>query len=288
VRKSPKHPPRKIQLTGLLFLVIGILFSGCHKTIQITVSTQDILRANETAKEGDTAFGRRDFYAALIKYIESARLNPNNEYVCNKLGITYSQLAVSMKRKDAAEQLPQYYEQAKAAFFRSIELNPKYPYSYNNLGSVFFAQKNLKKAEKYFKKAISLKEDEASFHMNLGSLYMERKRREKGMAEWHRGLALDPNVLSKNVSVSLLGDPAALMIREYDMSRLLASSGDVPAAIKHLELAINHGFTDIDSIKKEPDFDRIREDQRFVDFIENAGLLIKLRLKVGLPEEPKK
>jgi tetratricopeptide (TPR) repeat protein len=274
VRKSKDRPHQRILLAGLLFLVIGILISGCHKQIQITVSPEDILRANEASREADIAFARKDFYAALIKYLESVRLNPNSEYVYNKLGITYSQL--------------KYFEPAEAAFVHSIEINPKYPYSYNNLGSVYFALENFKKAEKYFKKAISLKEDEASFHMNMSSLHQKKKRDDKAKAEWRRAVSLDPNVLSKNVSVSLMSDSVTMMQRQYFLARMLASAGDVQAVIKHLELAISNGFTDIDSIRKEPDFDGIRKDPSFVDFIENAGLLIRLRSKVGLPEEPKK
>jgi tetratricopeptide (TPR) repeat protein len=274
VRKSEECPHQKILLTAVLSLAIVVLLSGCHQTIHVSASTEDILRANEASKEGDTAFGRKDFYAALIKYLESVRLNPRNEYVHNKLGITYSQL--------------RYYEQAEAAFFLSIKLNPRYPYSYNNLGSVYFAQKNLKQAEKYFKKAISLKDDEASFHMNMSSIHLERKRYDKAKAEWRRGLSLDPDVLSKNVSVSLMSDSATMIQRQYFLARMSASSGDVEEAIKHLELAINNGFTDIDSIRNDPEFDQIRKDQRFVHFMENAGPLIRLRPKVGLPEQPKK
>ena len=64
-------------------------------------------------------------------------------------------------------------------FERSIQLNPKYSYSVNNLGSALFASKELKKAEKYFKKAIQMNSQEASFHMNLGSLYFEKKNQIK-------------------------------------------------------------------------------------------------------------
>jgi Tfp pilus assembly protein PilF len=56
---------------------------------------------------------------------------------------------------------------------------------------------DLKRAEKNFKKAISLNGKTASFHVNLGSLYMERKDHVKAMAEWQKALQLDPMVLRK-------------------------------------------------------------------------------------------
>ena len=71
------------------------------------------------------------------------------------------------------------------------------------------------------------------------------------------------------------------------MARLLAYSGEVELAIESLKQAITEGFSDIDLISKEPDFDSIRKDKRFIDFVENMGLLIKLRSKVGLPEDSK-
>jgi tetratricopeptide (TPR) repeat protein len=254
---------------ALILLAGCILLSGCRKDIRVNVTPEDIAKANAASQEGDIAFSKKDFYAALIKYLDSTRLNPNNEYVQNRLGIAYSQL--------------KYYDEASTAFFRSIALNPKYPYSYNNLGSVYFAQKNLKKAEKYFKKALSLKGDEASFHMNMGSLYLEKKQPDKAMAEWRKGLAIDPNVL-KNSAISLIGASSSTAERRYFMARLMASAGEVEMAIDGLKQAIMEGFDDIHLIQKEPDFDRIRDDKRFVEFMENAAVLIKLRAKVGLPE----
>jgi tetratricopeptide (TPR) repeat protein len=253
-----------------MILAVGCALSaGCHRVVRVEVSKEDIRRAAEAAQEGDIAFGRRDFYAALIKYLDSIRANPNNELVYNRLGIAYSQL--------------KYYGEASSAFMRSIELNPKYPFSYNNLGSVYFAQKNLKKAEKYFKKALSLNNNEASFHMNMGSLYMERKQDEKGMAEWRKAMTLDPNVL-KNNTLNLVGNSASAAERRFNVARLLAPSGDVDQVIENLKQAITEGFTNLDAIRKEKDFDPIRDDKRFIDFMENAAVLIRLRAKAGLPE----
>ena len=178
-----------------------------------------------------------------------------------------------------------YLDKAAASFSRSIELNPKYPYPYNNLVSVFLAQNSLKRAAKYLRKAISLKGDEASFHLNMGYSRSERKRRDKAMVEWHKALALDPKILSKNVTVNLISSTAATMERRYFTARILASVGDVESAIENLQIAIADGFSNIESIRKEPDFDSIRNDKRFIEFLENAETMIRLRAKTGLPEE---
>jgi tetratricopeptide (TPR) repeat protein len=269
-RVLEKYSLLRILSLGFFLLIAGIPVIGSpSKKAQVRVSKEDVARANQALNEGDVAFSRKDYYAALIKYLEAVRINPQNEYLYNRLGIAYSQL--------------KFYGEATTAFRRSMELNPKYSFAYNNLGSVFFAQRNLRKAEKYFKKAVNLKEDEASFHMNLGSLYLEKKKKDKAMAEWKRSLALDPDIFSKRSAASLASSGGSLMERYYYLARIFASSGNAESTIENLKLAITQGFNDIESINKQRDFDPVRKDERFVEFMQNAALLIKLQSKVGLP-----
>ncbi len=249
---------------GITALLASLFLLGCPpKVVRVPVQAEDIIRANEAAKEADLAFVRKDHYAALIKYLEAARHNPNSEYIYNKLGITYSQL--------------RYYTEAIAAFQRSIALNPKYPYSYNNLGSVYFALDDKRKAEKNFKKAISLNPNVASFHVNLGTLFFEKKKFEKGKEEWKQGLALDPTILGKTEGISLVaaGSRSSPSEKNYYMARLFASIGDAERAVQSLQQALNAGFSDIEAIRKEPDFDPIRQDEKFQAFMKTAVLLTK-------------
>jgi tetratricopeptide (TPR) repeat protein len=252
------------RLLGILLCSLALLWAcGPARIARVPVPPADIIKANELAREADVAFARRDYYAALIKYLEAGRLNPNSEYIYNKLGIAYSQL--------------KYYTEATEAFYRSIGLNPKYPFSYNNLGTVYFATSDKKSAEKNFKKAISLAPDIASFHINLGTLYFEKRQFDKGMAELRKGLALDPAILAKSEGISLTasGAQSSPMEKNYFMARLFASMGDAERAVENLEQALNGGFSDIEAIRKEPDFDPIRQDQRFVAFMKTATLLNK-------------
>jgi tetratricopeptide (TPR) repeat protein len=272
VRTSGRRPRRPILSIGIGLILAGVVSAGCpHRAVRVPVTEENVLRANEASQDGDIAFSRKNYYAALIKYLEAVRLNPNNENMLNRLGIIYSQL--------------KYYGEASGAFQGALRLNPRFSYAVNNLGSVFFAQRNLKKAEIYFKKAIGLKGNEASFHMNLGSVYFEKKKYEKAMAEWHKGLALDPEILSKGSSVSLTGSAnSSPMERSYFMARLYASSGKVESAIENLKLAITEGFSDVAAIEKQHDFDPIRQDARFAEFMKNISLLIRLQSRIGLPE----
>jgi len=259
--------------TALLFVLSGVFWVNCApKIVRVPVPPENIVRANELANEGDLAFDRKEVYAALIKYLEAAKLNPYSEYLYNRMGIAYSQL--------------KYYSEASQAFRRAMEINPKYPYPYNNLGSVLFAQQYYKRAEKQFKKAIALKANEASFHMNLGSLYLERKKYDKAMAEWRKSLALDPGIFSRRSAASLSSSSGSLKERTYFLARLFALTGNVEGTIDNLKLAITNGFTDLEAIAKDREFDPVRNDERFVEFMKNAALLIKLQSDVGLPANP--
>ncbi|NLT68490.1 MAG: tetratricopeptide repeat protein [Acidobacteria bacterium] len=276
LRTTAGRPRAKAILVTLLMVAACIPLLACHKAgvYRIPVSDADILRANEISQEGESAFRRKEYYAALIKYLESVRINPNNEYVYNRLGMAYSQLRL--------------FDDAVAAFERAIALNQKYPYPYNNLGAVFFARRDLKKAEKHFKKAVKLREDEATFHMNLGSVYLERKKPEKAIAEWRKALALDPASLSGDASaVMLSGGGRSMRERSYYVARVRASLGDAAGAVESLKEAVSLGFDDIAQIKRERDFDAIRHDERFARFMEELPLLIRLRSGVGLPEGSK-
>jgi tetratricopeptide (TPR) repeat protein len=261
-RESELDLPSPTTLV-VLATIFCVLLAGCSppRAVRLPVTPEEIIRANELSREADNAFARRDFYSALIKYLEAGRLNPNSEYLQNKLGITYSQL--------------KYYPEATAAFTRAIGLNPKYPFAYNNLGTVYFAMGEKRHAERYFKKAIGTNSQIASFHINLGSLYMERNKYDKGMEEWKKGLALDPGVMSKSDSISLAApaDKGRQAGRAFLMARLFASQGDADRAIDHLQAAFNNGFTDFAAILAEKDFDPIRQNDRFIAFMKTAALL---------------
>jgi tetratricopeptide (TPR) repeat protein len=255
----------KLVTQCLLWVFLFFSIDCVPKQVRVSVTPEDALKAKGLAGEGDIAFARKDFYAALIKYLEAYRLNPNSEHLCNSLGIAYSQLNL--------------YGEAIQIFHRAIFLNKKYAYPYNNLGSVYFAQKNYRQAEKYFKKAISLNAKEASFHLNLGSLYLERKKRDSAMAEWRKSFALDPEVFTKRRIANLPSSGSSLMERYLFLARLMAASGNIDQAIENLKLAFNNGFTNIEEIKKISDFDPIRNDERFIQFMQDVAIWLKVQPK---------
>jgi tetratricopeptide (TPR) repeat protein len=179
------------------------------------------------------------------------------------MGITYSRL--------------RFYTQAISAFNHSIGLNPKFSYSYNNIGSVYFADNNKKKAEACFRKAISLKNDEASFHINLGTLLFENRDYEKGLQELRKGLTLDPDIMRKSENASLVAAISQRNTAEknYFMARFYAAMGNVDRAVENLQQALANGFTNLEALRTEKDFDPIRQDEKFIAFVKYATQVIK-------------
>lgn len=276
MRISAQCSKLPVLLLGMFLILPGISCVGIGpKSARVALSAKDIQHANDALAEGDAAFNKKDHYAALIKYLEAVRYNPHSEFIYNRLGIAYAQL--------------KFYDQATEALQRATRLNPQFSYGFNNLGSVYFLQKRYGKAEKLFKKAIRLYSSEASFHMNLGNLYLEKKKPQKAIIEWRKALALDPLALTRSSAVNLTGaGRTSPMERHYLMAGLYASEKKVEQAIESLKLAFESGFSDIAAIEKNPNFDPIREDAQFLEFSKTMSLLIRLRDKVGLPENAPK
>lgn len=244
---------------GILLIVLLVCpLSGAEK--KPPIKEPDVKEAGVRTREGDILLARGEYYPALIKYLEASRLNAN-EVIFNKLGIVYSQLKLNRESINS--------------FNKSISLNKKYPYSYNNLGSVYFSTRDLKHAEKNFKKAIKLNPNVASFHLNLGTVYFEKKQYNKGLEEYRKALTLDKEILSRNNALNLKAPSDVLNnpMRNYHLARIYALLGDIDGAIKYLKIASDQGCKVLDLVPQERDFDAIKEDPRFVDFMED--------LKVG-------
>jgi len=246
---------------AILLIILAFGAAACGPKIALVkVSEENLRKAIELTKEGNEAYRNGDYYAALIKYLMAGELNPNSSYISNYIGITYLKL--------------DYYEKAIEAFDRSLALNPKFPFTVNNMGAAYFAKGDLKKAEKYFKKAIKMKKDEASFYLNLGTLYFEKKKPEKAISAWRESLALNPNILDKHnsINLSISGENIALKDRYYFMARVYAAADNVPKTIESLEDALLNGFSNVEEIRSNPEFDHMRSDERFIKFMNDADI----------------
>ena len=72
------------------------------------------------------------------------------------------------------------FSEAKAKYQEALQLSPEYPTTLNNLGMLLLQEKEYKKAEEHFKKAISI-EEKANYLNNLGHAYANQN--ELSLAE---------------------------------------------------------------------------------------------------------
>jgi tetratricopeptide (TPR) repeat protein len=92
-------------------------------------------------------------------------------------------------------------EEANRYYTTLLESNPSSGVAINNLSNVYFAQERLEQSEAAYKRAISIKNDQASFHYNLYRAYLElykfleaRKREELAIAR-----RLDPQLIDDHL-----------------------------------------------------------------------------------------
>ncbi|MBV8629790.1 MAG: tetratricopeptide repeat protein, partial [Silvibacterium sp.] len=171
--------------------------------------------------------------------------------VWNKLGIAYQHMYA--------------LDFAKAQYEKALFLNPKYAEALNNLGTVYYGEKDYRKAEKFYKKAMRLKPNCASFYSNLGTAYFSEHKYKNGLEAYQRAFAIDPNVFI-NESVERIAENGPLEEQaqlNFELARLYANAGNVQAAIKYLRLAFIDGFDDVKKLMAAKEFAVLREQPEF-------------------------
>jgi len=85
-----------------------------------------------------------------LRVIDSLEVRfPKNYYVYNSKGIIYKDLALSYEKNNQGDKAKSYFDISAQAFEKAIQLRPSLKSSFdNNLGLVYFYQKDLTKAKK--------------------------------------------------------------------------------------------------------------------------------------------
>lgn len=122
-----------------LFILICIcaVTASCTSTIQ-TQKQNKIAQAIK--KEGDVFQTQGNYTAALNKQLEAEKMEPDNPYIQNSLGLAY----MGKERDDMAIN----------AFNKALSLKPDYTEALNNLGVAYLRNNQLDIAVKTFKKVL--------------------------------------------------------------------------------------------------------------------------------------
>jgi tetratricopeptide (TPR) repeat protein len=212
-------------------------------------SPMDFGMANLSAEtQGDLMMIHQRYLAAISAYQRGPR---DSAVVWNKLGIAYQHMYA--------------LDFAKAQYEKALFLRPKYPEALNNLGTVFYGEKDYHKAENYYKKALRLKPDCASFYSNLGTAYFAERKYKQGVAAYQRAIAIDPEIFIRESEerIAEMGPIEEQAKLNYALAKLYAQAGNLEAAIQYLRAAFIDGFDDRKKLMADKEFAAIRDTPQF-------------------------
>jgi tetratricopeptide (TPR) repeat protein len=215
--------------------------------------------ASQLEIRGDELRGMK-YYADSVDYYMAALAKAPTPQVWNKLGMAEIGL---MRLNDA-----------KKAFEHAVKLNKNYPDALNNLGFIYYHDRNNRKAIRAYQKALKLDPDRASFHSNLGSALFAHKDYDKAAKEYARALQLDPMVFERHSRTGIVAqfNPEERGEFHYTVAKLYLKSGDVSHCLLYLKKAQEEGVKVSDKLQKDPELAKYRKDPRFISVVEHRPL----------------
>ena len=206
---------------------------------------------------------RGDIFMARKQYreaIDAFRQGPQNDPVLwNKMGIAYHQMVqLDTAMKD--------YQQA-------VKLKKNYVEAINNIGTVYYARKNFRRAITYYLRAIKLSPEKArcaSFYSNLGAAYAGRKDYVSAAEAVKTAVSLDPDIFEHQGGYGVLLEDHNVADRykwHYLLAKTYALEGRTELALQTLRKALEEGLKDKKQLEKDPEFASIRDTQEFKDLL---------------------
>lgn len=86
----------------------------------------------------------------------------------------------------------QYYKDKLSFWKNATETSPSFAFNHNNLGAMYYLDKNMDEAEKEFKKALQLNPEEKMTHNNLGLVYVNKDKLKEAEEEYKKELEINP------------------------------------------------------------------------------------------------
>jgi tetratricopeptide (TPR) repeat protein len=96
------------------------------------------------------------------------------------------------------------YDEAIEIYFDIIEKNDEFVAAYQQLGIVYYLQKNFGFARKYLQRALGLEPENGDTRYHLGLVYLALNENQKAITEFERVLLFDPENIKVKVDLGIL------------------------------------------------------------------------------------
>jgi tetratricopeptide (TPR) repeat protein len=206
---------------------------------------------------------RGDIYMARKMYreaVEAFRQGPPKDPVLlNKIGIAYHQML--------------QLDNARKSYEQAVKVKPDYVEALNNLGTVYYARKNFRRAMVWYNRALKLAPSEAksaSIYMNLGTAQFARKQYEKATESYQTAMKLDPDVFEHHGNFGVILEERSVEERakyHYYLAKLYAKKGRNDLALQYLRKSFEEGFKEKKKLEEDADFAGIRDLPEYKEII---------------------
>jgi tetratricopeptide (TPR) repeat protein len=220
-------------------------------------------QSDQPDKPALTPETRGDIYMARKMYreaVEAFRQGPSKDPVLlNKIGIAYHQML--------------QLDNARKSYEQAVKVKPDYVEALNNLGTVYYARKNFRRAMVWYNRALKLAPSEAksaSIYMNLGTAQFARKQYEKATESYQTAMKLDPDVFEHHGNFGVILEERSVEERakyHYYLAKLYAKKGRNDLALQYLRKSFEEGFKEKKKLEEDADFAGIRDLPEYKEII---------------------
>jgi tetratricopeptide (TPR) repeat protein len=243
---------------GCLFGQSGSAMLDANKTSVPSVPQTVTPDKPEISPElrGDIFMAKKQYREAIEAFRQGS---PKDPVLFNKMGIAYHQLT--------------QLDNALKSYEQAVRLRKDYAEAINNIGTIYYARKNFRRAISYYKRAIKVAPQapkSASMYSNMGTAYFARKDYKDATDAFQTAMTLDPDVFEHRSNFGILLEERNVEDRakyHYYVAKMYARNGRNELAIQYLRKALEEGFKERKQIEKDPEFATLRDSKEFKDLM---------------------
>jgi tetratricopeptide (TPR) repeat protein len=197
---------------------------------------------------GDIFMARKQYREAIETYAQGAA---KDAVLRNKMGIAYHQMLD--------------LDRARKCYEEALKLKRDYFEAMNNLGTVYYAKKNYRRAISWYNRALKVDGQtprSASVYMNRGTAWFSRKQYPKAMEDYQIAVHLEPDIFEHHGTFGQILEERSVEERakyHFFLAKLYAKQGRNELAIQNLRKALEEGYKEKKKLDEEPDFAGLKD-----------------------------